>query len=74
MLYAEDLVSRRPFNKNELTELSKEIFANYLPDHQTYKLELEKYGFQVSHYQDMSDDWSEVARDRIASYISKKDR
>ena len=74
LFYAEDLVSRRPFNRNELTELSKEIFANYLPDHQTYKSELEKKGFQVSLYQDMSDDWSKVARDRIASYINKKDR
>ena len=36
--------------------------------------ELKKKGFQVSLYQDMSDDWSKVARDRIASYINNKER
>ena len=74
LFYAEDLVSRNPFNNNELVELSREIFANYLPNHQTYKSELEKKGFDVFFYQDMSDNWSKVARDRIASYINKKDR
>ena len=72
--YAEDLISRLPFNKNEIAELSREIFANYLPNHETYKSELEKKGFDVFLYQDMSDNWSKVARDRIASYINKKDR
>ena len=74
LFYAEDLISRHPFNKNELVELSREIFANYLPNHQKYKSELEKKGFDVSLYQDMSDNWSKVARDRITSYINKKDR
>ena len=62
------------FNKYELVELSREIFANYLPSLQTYKSELEKKGFDVFYFQDMSDNWSKVARDRIASYINKKDR
>ena len=74
LFYAEDLISRHPFNKNELDELSREIFANYLPNNKTYKYELEKKGFDVSLYQDMSDNWTKVARDRIASYINKKDR
>ena len=47
LFYAEDLISRQPFNQNELAELSKEIFANYLPNYQTYKSELEKKGFNV---------------------------
>ena len=74
LFYAEDLISRHPFNKNELDELSREIFANYLPNNKTYKSELEKKGFDVSLYQDMSDNWTKVARDRIASYINKQDR
>ena len=74
LFYAEDLISSLPFNRNELTELSKEIFANYLPNRQTYKSELEKNGFKVFFYKDMSDNWSKVARDRITSYINKKDR
>ena len=74
LFYAEDLISRHPFNKNELVELSREIFANYLPNHQKYKSELEKKGFDIILFQDMSDNLSKVARDRITSYIKKKDR
>ena len=74
LFYAEDLISRHPFNKNEMAELSREIFANYLPNHKTYKSELEKKEFDVLLYQDMSDNWSKVAHDRITSYINKKNR
>ena len=36
--------------------------------------ELEKKGLNVFLYQDMSNNWTKVARDRIDSYINKKDR
>ena len=74
LFYAEDLISRQSFNNDELEELSKEIFANYLPSYQTYKNELEKKGFEVFLYDDMSDIWTKFARDRITSYLNKKNR
>ena len=35
---------------------------------------LEKNGFRILTYQDMSDNWSEVTQNRINSYINNKDR
>ena len=72
--YAEDLFSRKPFNEKELSELLKEIYANYLPDIQTYKSEIEKIGFNLIFWQDMSDKWTQFTRNRYLSYNQQKDR
>ena len=62
LFYAEDLFSRKPFNEKELSELSKDIYAKYLPDFQTYKHEIEKIGFKLISYEDMSEEWSKFTR------------
>ena len=72
--YAEDLFSRKPFNKEELSELLKNIYGNYLPDIQTYKSEIEKIGFNLIFCQDMSDEWTKFTRNRYLSYNQQKDR
>ena len=72
--YAEDLFSRKPFNKEELFELLNNIYANYLPNIQTYKLEIEKIGFNLIFCQDMSDEWTKFTRNRYLSYNNKKNR
>ena len=72
--YAEDLFSRKPFNKEELSELLKDIYGNYLPDIQTYKSEIEKIGFNLIFCQDMSDEWTKFTRNRYLSYNQQKDR
>ncbi len=74
IFYAEDLFSRKPFNKKELAEILKNIYGNYLPDIQTYKSEIENVGFNLVSYQDMSDEWSEFTRKRYLSYNKQKDR
>ena len=72
--YAEDLFSREPFNEKELSELLKEIYANYLPDIQTYKLEIEKAGFNLISCKDMTEEWSIFTRNRYLSYKKQKGR
>ena len=72
--YVEDLFSRKPFSKKELSELLTEIYANYLPDVQTYKSEIEKIGFNLLFCQDMSFEWTKFTRDRYLSYNKQKDR
>jgi len=74
LFYAEDLFSRKPFNKEELSELIKNIYGNYLPDIKTYKLEIEKIGFNLIFCQDMSDEWTKFTRTRYLSYNQQKDR
>jgi len=72
--YAEDLFSRKPFNKKELSELLNDIYGNYLPDIETYKSEIKKIGFNLIFYQDMSDKWTKFTRTRYLSYNQQKDR
>jgi len=72
--YAEDLFSRKPFNTEELSELLKDIYANYLPDIQTYKSEIEEIGFNLIFCKDMSDEWTKFTRNRYLSYNQQKDR
>ena len=72
--YAEDLFSRKPFNKEELSELLKDIYGNYLTDINTYKSEIEKIGFNLIFCQDMSDKWTKFTRNRYFSYKQQKDR
>ena len=72
--YAEDLFSRKLFNKEEMSELLKEIYGNYLPDMQTYKSEIEKIGFNLIFCQDMSDEWTKFTRNRYLSYNQQKNR
>ena len=72
--YAEDLFSRKPFNENELSELSKDIYAKYLPDFLTYKHEIEKIGFKLISCEDMSEGWAKFTKNRYVSYNQQKDR
>ena len=72
--YVEDLFSRKSFSKKELSELLKEIYANYLPDIQTYKSEIENIGFYLLLCEDMSSEWTKFTRNRYLSYNQQKDR
>ena len=72
--YVEDLFSRKPFSEEELSELSKDIYGNYLTDIHTYKSEIKKIGFNLIFYQDMSNKWTKFTRDRYLSYIQQKNR
>ena len=72
--YAEDLFSRKPFNEKELSELSQDIYAKYLPDFQTYKYEIEKIGFKLISCEDMSERWTKFTRNRYVAYNQQKGR
>ena len=72
--YAEDLFSLKPFNEKELSELSQNIYAKYLPNFQTYKFEIEKIGFKLVSCEDMSEGWTKFTRNRYISYKQQKDR
>ena len=72
--YAEDLFSRKPFNEKELSELLNEIYANYLPNIQTYRSDIEKAGFNLISCQDMTEEWAIFTRNRYLTYNKQKDR
>ncbi len=71
-LHAEDLYARRQFTDSERSELATELFANYLPDYESYRRDLERAGFELVMCQEMSDDWTTFTRERMTDYREQK--
>ena len=72
--YAEDLIGKKTFSYDELSELSTELYANYLPNFKTYKFELERNGFKVIHYKDKTNEWANFTKNRKEYYLKQRDR
>ena len=73
-LHAEDLYARGQFTDSERSELATELFANYLPDYESYRSDLERAGFELVSCQEMSDEWTAFTRERMAAYREQKAR
>ena len=73
-VYAEDLCERRPFDDLEKEELESELFANYLPSRDQYRLDLVAAGFDAVLLEDMSDDWTAFTRARLDQYLENRER
>ena len=73
-LHAEDLYARGQFTASEQSELATELFANYLPDYENYRWDLERAGFELASCQEMSDEWTAFTRERMAAYRGQKAR
>ena len=50
------------------------LFANYLPDYESYCRDLERAGFELVSCQEMSDEWTAFTRERMAAYREQKSR
>ena len=72
--YAEDLIGKQTFSNDELSALSTELYANYLPNFKTYEFELKKNGFKIIYYEDMTDEWANFTKRRKESYLKQRDR
>lgn len=72
--YVEDLIRRQSFNNNELIELLTEIYGNHFSNYKTYKLDIEKAGFNLIYCNDMTDKWTKFTRNRIESYNQQRNR
>ncbi len=72
--HTEDLIARRPFDEDELSELSTELFANHLVELPAYEQNLENAGFAPVSAEDMSDNWTAFSGERIEAYHQQRDR
>ena len=72
--YTEDLISKRPLSKDDLSRVLLEIYGRYLPDYKTYVSDVEKVGFNIVSCQDMSDEWTKFTNKRTISYSKNRDR
>ena len=72
--YAEDFFTRQPFSDKELEELSREMYAHYLPDYLSYQTDYSSAGFTSLSFEDLSDDWTQFTRSRLAAYLQNRPR
>jgi cyclopropane fatty-acyl-phospholipid synthase-like methyltransferase len=72
--FSEDLISLKKLNNKNLSELSNDLYANYLPSYETYLNDLEKKGFEIIYHKNMSQKWAAFVRKRKMSYEDNKNR
>ena len=74
VFYTEDLTARGEIDAAQREQLERELFAITLRRVDEYRQDLEKAGFDVSLCVDMSSDWAEFTRVRLAAYRAERAR
>lgn len=72
--YTEDLCRKGEFSDEESQELERELYAITLPEISVYADDLEALGFEIEHFEDMTDDWTEFTCKRLDAYRKDRDR
>ena len=72
--FAEDLISVKKLNTKNLSELSIDLYAKYLPTYEMYLNDLEKKGFEIIYHKNMTKKWAKFVRKRKLSYENNKNR
>jgi cyclopropane fatty-acyl-phospholipid synthase-like methyltransferase len=70
----EDMVALHPFSDEEKSVLSEVIFAPYIPDSKTYRLDLEQAGFVNLEFEDISESWRDWANSRYQLHNENKEK
>ena len=72
--FAEDLISVKKLSTKNLSELSIDLYANYLPAYEVYLNDLEKKGFKIIYHKNMTQKWAKFIRKRKLKYEDNKSR
>ena len=72
--FAEDLISVKKLSTKNLSELSIDLYANYLPSYEKYLNDLEKKGFEIIYHNNMSKKWAKFVKKRKLSHEYNKKR
>ena len=72
--FAEDLISIKKLSTKNLSELSIDLYAKYLPTYEIYLNDLEKKGFEIIYHKNMTKKWAKFVRKRKLSYENNKNR
>ena len=72
--FAEDIIAQKRLNKKDLSTLSKELYANYLPTYDNYLKDLENAGFEIIYHKNMSKNWANFVNKRKKLYNKNKNR
>ena len=72
--FAEDLISIKKLSTKNLSELSIDLYAKYLPTYEMYLNDLKKKGFEIIYHKNMTKKWAKFVRKRKLSYENNKNR
>jgi cyclopropane fatty-acyl-phospholipid synthase-like methyltransferase len=72
--YTEDLCSLAEIGAAQLADLERDLYAITLPRLDEYRNDVENAGFEVLHCEDMSADWAQFTRARLAAFRSERAR
>lgn len=69
----EDMVALHPFSDEENSLLRKVVLAPYIPNCETYRIDLEKTGFVNLKFEDLSDSWKDWVNFRYQLHNQNKE-
>ena len=72
--YTEDLCALGDIDAGQWRDLERDLAAITLPEMETYRLDLESAGFIIESFTDMTADWAEFTRQRLAQFRSVRQR
>jgi cyclopropane fatty-acyl-phospholipid synthase-like methyltransferase len=74
LYYTEDLCSRGTIGADQRAELERDLYAITLPTIDAYREDIENAGFEVLQCADMSADWAQFTRARLAAFRADRAR
>ncbi|MCF6269925.1 MAG: methyltransferase domain-containing protein [Melioribacteraceae bacterium] len=73
-MFIEDFYKRGEFDKEELRILSEDVYCNYLPTLEEYRVQLTANGFSKIELVDMTERWSVFVKERFNKFIENRER
>ena len=73
-IYCEDFYQKNPFTEEESKSLKEDVYVTELTDKDTYISELEKAGFEVLSFEDVTSSWTNFVQSRRDTYVTNKER
>ena len=72
--YTEDLCSIGAIGAQQMADLERDLYAITLPGLEGYRSDLEAAGFAIENCEEMTADWSQFTRERLAAYRADRAR
>jgi cyclopropane fatty-acyl-phospholipid synthase-like methyltransferase len=74
LFYTEDLCSLGQIGARQMADLERDLYAITLPSLEKYRRDLETAGFTIKTCDNMTADWSQFTRERLAVYRADRAR
>ena len=73
-IYCEDFYQKNPFTEKESKSLKEDVYCAELTERDVYISQLEKAGFEIVSFEDVTDSWTEFVQNRRDNYIANRER